>query len=70
LREQVCPDDQTRSSTLSFVVDPVYVTVTPVEIAVSDPVAAPAGDELNRATEDARRTAAVSLLGSNFRASR
>ena len=45
---------------MSFVVDPVYVTVTPFEIAVSDPVAAPAGDELNRATEDAARTAAAS----------
>ena len=34
--------------------------MTPFEIAVSDPVAATAGDELNRATEDAARTAAAS----------
>ena len=44
---------------MSFVVDPVYVTVTPFEIALSYPVAAPAGDELNRANEDTTNAAAA-----------
>ena len=56
---QVCPDGQTMSWTLSVMADPVYVTVTPFEIALSDPVAAPAGDELNRANEDTTNAAAA-----------
>lgn len=44
---------------MSFVVDPVYVTVTPFEIAVSDPVAAPAGEAPNIANEDTTSAAAA-----------